>query len=112
MITYIPEILSEGLDSSKNKYRSRSYLTATPIALVFLHQSSDQQRLHHSHYPLARVISTLGGQSYLVLASGYPATSHDAGLRLGDVSRGCSNVSGACIAMGREYNGVVCPYCQ
>ena len=46
------------------------------------------------------------GDPYPVLALGYPATGHTSDLYWHDISRGCSNMSGAYIAMGCEYKGM------
>jgi MFS family permease len=95
--------------------RSCSQLTSTPKALVFLHQPSNRRRLHHGRYPLAQVVSTPGGRSYKALPWGHPTTSCTARFRWCDASRGCSDVSCACIAMGREYKTMerqICHYCE
>jgi hypothetical protein len=74
---------------------------AIPIVLVFLPIGGTTAVIL-----LLESSPSLRDRSYLVLALGYPATGHTSDLHWRDISRGCSNVSGAYIAMGCEYKGM------
>jgi hypothetical protein len=86
-----------------------------PIALVLLYQPSDRWSLRHGGYHLAQVVSTSGSRSYQALASRHPQTGSTTRLRWRDASRWFSNVSCACITMGREYKAMerqICHHCE